>query len=773
MRKIQGLYKIVLMGKQSREKWEKKELAESGNIGGAVESKNGLEKTWIFIIRWGIYASLFVPLIVMTQFFFPFVAPKTTIFRILVEIIFVAYIFLAFSNSRYKPKIDALTISLTAFLTVFILSSFAGINLSRSFWSTYERMTGIFTMLHLYAFFIILKSVFKKREDWQKILAVSIIVGFILSVYVLKGGSGISTRGGGTIGNSSFLAAYLIFDIFFAIILLLGKKLFWQIFAGVNLIPMMWVFLTSTARGAIAAFFIGLSLLFLGYLFFSGRKILRIAAISLVLISVISTVSLAIIQPSPIKEEVKITLRDMGSRFVVWETGLKGFIERPVLGWGPENFNVAFQKNFNPCMSLPKCGNEVWFDRVHNIIFDTLVTTGIAGLIAYLSIFFVAIYSLFGAVNKIAAAEKRDIFLPLGLAAILIAYFFQNLLVFDMINSYLVFFLALGFIGFLTEAREEKDFQAEKRKKPNKLILSAIIILLIFVFWQGNIKTLIANRYIIKMIQSSNAQEFIFHLNKSLDTWMEKYEAREQADQKLITSGRQLTNLSPEDKEIFSNVFGEVEKEMENSVKENSLDFRHYLFLGELYAVSFRVTGNYDKLERSEAVLEKTITLSPTNQQGYWQLADVNLAKMELDEAISLLKKAVEISPEVGRAHWYLALGYKITGQYQVALNEVYNAENAGYDWRDSKEDAEKVLEIYKALNRDPSTLNEDAAGTIKYLEKFLEKYTDHVDALMSIAAAYANLGMYDKARDAARKIIEVDPGRAPKVEEFLQSLPE
>jgi len=281
------------MGKRSREKKEERE----GIIQGGTRTffnQSGLEKTCLFVIRWLTYLILFTPLIINTRFFFPFVAPKTTFFRILVELIFAAYLFLAFSGKKYRPRITHLSIALAVFLAVFILASFTGVNLDRSFWSTYERMTGIWTMLHLYAFFIVLSSVFKKREDWEKFLGVSVTVGVLLSIYILRGDE-ISTRGGGTIGNTSFMAAYLLFDIFFAFILFLshllkkgGWPLFWQIFGGASLAIMLPVLLIlSSARGAIAFFQMGIILLILGFMLFSKHKILKRAGIALLLLFLI------------------------------------------------------------------------------------------------------------------------------------------------------------------------------------------------------------------------------------------------------------------------------------------------------------------------------------------------------------------------------------------------------------------------------------------------------------------------------------------------------
>jgi len=37
------------------------------------------------------------------------------------------------------------------------------------------------------------------------------------------------------------------------------------------------------------------------------------------------------------------------ARIAVWNVARQGFLERPILGWGPENFDLVFAKYYNPC----------------------------------------------------------------------------------------------------------------------------------------------------------------------------------------------------------------------------------------------------------------------------------------------------------------------------------------------------------------------------------------------------------------------------------------
>ena len=729
-----------------------------------------LENFCLSIIRWGTYLILFTPLIIWRVSFFPFVTPKTIYFRILVEIISAAYLFLAISFSQYRPRIDKLSITIFLFLCILVLTSFTGINFVRSFWSTYERMTGLFTMFHLLAFFIILTSVFQKREDWEKILATSIIVGVLLSLYVLLTPQQVSTRGGGTIGNTSFMATYLLFDIFFAIILFLVKRGNLQIFSGISLAILLPTLLTSSARGAIISFSGGLLLLILGYLLFSEKKNLKRAGIISVSSLIIFGIILVIYQPSFIKNKIGEILRDMGPRFVVWKKGWKGFLERPILGWGPENFNVVFLKYFNPCMFLSECGGEIWFDRVHNVVFDTLVTTGIIGFLSYLSIFAVSIFGLF----KICLKEKdynppatlppegrAPLFFALGMMVLLVVYFFQNLLVFDMISSYTVFFLSLGFISFLTKKKENLPEEFRERQI-NSFLGSLILVFTIFLLYFGNIQPAQSAINTVKMIiPDTNLGESINFFKKALNTFMEKYEIREQFAQRVLQEGFKLK----ENQEVLRSAFSLAEEEMEKSIKKNPLDFRPHLFLGQLYFSDYYFSKDNTKLDLAEKTLEKAITLSQTNQQGYWHLAEVKFSKDEREESFNLFQKAIDLEPKLGKSHWYLAMVYKAAGLNAQALGKIKEAQGLGYNWKENLEDLKRVIEIYQALG--------DDQNLILLYQKAIEFDSKNASFWANLAASYANLGEYEKAKEAAKKVEELDPNLAPKVEEFLKSLPE
>ena len=69
-------------------------------------AKENIIKILLWTIKIGIFLTLFLPLVMHSHFFFPFIVVKNVLFRIVVEIIFVAYLLLAHLDPHYRPKFN-------------------------------------------------------------------------------------------------------------------------------------------------------------------------------------------------------------------------------------------------------------------------------------------------------------------------------------------------------------------------------------------------------------------------------------------------------------------------------------------------------------------------------------------------------------------------------------------------------------------------------------------------------------------------------------------
>ena len=669
------------------------------------------------IVHWGTYLLVFAPLIISGKFFFPFVGPKSLYFFGLVEIIVAAYAILAIFHSEYRPRLNILLVIISVFIGVSVLASVSGPDLLNSFWSKHERMTGLLMWFHLLALFIATVSVFRK-EDWFKVFEVSLIVASIASALSLLPRVGVTilkdmnfmARGGATLGNSSFLATYLLFNAFIALYLFLvslknkteGKVNEWfsllgidwglKIFSGATFLFLAIALIFSTGRAAAISFLAGMVLLFLLRIIFCEKGKLKIAGILLLIIISIggAVMSFYVIQPGDnnvkkiIDEKLGMELISK-DRIVVWGSGWRGLQERPFLGWGKENYSIVFAKYFDSRIFLPEYGSDIWYDRAHNIVVDTLVTTGVVGFIAYLGIFISVLYVLW----KGFFSHKIE-FITAGIFSVMLfSYFLQNLTVFDMVSSLMMFFLVLGFVASTSLSDKERPAKTEHKNLFPKPFFP-IIVLIIFILSFSNfvIRPAMSSNYLIKGLHNSSSKERVSFFKKSLETSpLGKYQIREIFDRNTgMYASQESSKTVPIEHQKAELEF--ISQELEKTIKESPLRYSSYLKLGRVYSIYAKPDLDPSKKDRAEEVLRKAIEISPNNQQGYWYLTQVKIFQGEFAEAIETAEKAIELEPRVERSHMIMIETAKvignITGDYTTAIEKANRAISIDPSWATS-----------------------------------------------------------------------------------------
>jgi O-antigen ligase len=144
------------------------------------------------------------------------------------------------------------------------------------------------------------------------------------------------------------------------------------------------------------------------------------------------------------------------------KAGLLGFAERPVFGWGPENFGYVFDRHVEA--QIFKHGSFVQ-DKAHNQVVEELATRGIIGALAFLF--------MWAALARAVLRRRRppgEEALAYGILGALAAYFVQNLFLFDTPAGLLYWVMLAGWAarqereGTTTVSPESGDEQPEKLK---------------------------------------------------------------------------------------------------------------------------------------------------------------------------------------------------------------------------------------------------------------------------------------------------------------------
>jgi len=480
----------------------------------------GIKEAIIKVIKSAIFLVFLTPLILgpfglnMSEY------PKAVFFRSLIEIVFVFYVFLVLLDRAYLPKKSVLLFSVIIFDTILIIASIAGINFYRSFFGDMQRGEGIILHLHLLVFFVVLISLFRKKEDWLLLFKASVIISGLSSVAAvlqqLKVWSFYNVepiRLSGTLSNPDLFGSYLVLSIFLTIFLFISeKKKSYKILWIFLIIFNLYTLILSETRAAWVGFAIGVvSIYLLNYKNLNYKK--RIY--SLLIILFVSL--LALLFPFAVEkfhmENNRFSQRilsiyniDISNRLNLYEAAFTAFKDRPYLGWGFESFSFVSDKY------LKTSPYGVYFDRPHDKILEVLVYGGIIGLISYLLIFFILFYLIIkyaklwdGYNNKPGILFGSIIF------AFFVSGFVQNIFSFDNITTYILFFLVAGFINNNFSDLSGINFKNnDKPVSAEKIIFIASVALLMgFVLYQINIRPTIAAMYFPEYIkyESTNTPE--------------------------------------------------------------------------------------------------------------------------------------------------------------------------------------------------------------------------------------------------------------------------
>ncbi|MDP2669429.1 MAG: O-antigen ligase family protein [bacterium] len=704
-------------------------------------------------------ATLFLPLVVVNNLFFPFISSKNFLFRALVEILFLLWAFLLARDSSYRPKKSWIFIFVAAVLAVLTLSTMFGADANRSMWSNFERMEGLVSHIHFFLFFLMLISVFKTERDWWRFFHVSFAVSLIIGFYALLQLAGTlaihqgNTRIDATLGNATYLAVYLLFHLFLLLYYYLKTpQTGWKILYGaVFLFQTILLYYTAT-RGAILGFLGGLFVFGLIFGFSSSEKKYRSAARGLVAGVLILAGGFYILSGtnfvknnSVLVRFSDISLKDAGNqpRFIIWSMAYEGFKERPVLGWGLENFNLVFNKYYDPRLYT----QEPWFDRAHNAFFDWLIAGGILGLLSYLGIFVSAVWILWRKKNDNAG---RAVFLGL-----LAGYFFQNLFVFDQLISYILFFAVLAYIH--TASLEQIHSKNRAVPLPGawaSIVPVIAVIVFVFSFYTVNVKAYLENRTLIMALQAASEgkiEDSLAVFKKAIAyNSVGTREAREQ----LAQLATQIAGAEKIPENIRRSVVEYTISEFKKQLEISPTDSRYHLFLATVYSSVGDIAG-------ARASIDKALMYSPKKQQIMLQVVEAEYRAGNYDKAIEIMRKLLEISPGYPDAHANLILVAITLGKDQMAADETAKMVKGGQI--PSDDNLKRWADAYAVRKQFDKVI-------AIYLDLFKRNPKDKQIAV-SLASAYFETGAIDKAIAVLQEAVAQNPDFKAEGEQYIQQL--
>lgn len=810
-------------------------LKKNKNQRKAETAVNNYNDWYLRIIKTGVYLTLFLPLVIIPWHLYLFQFGKVIIFRIIIEIIALFYFLLVLSEPKYRPRWGLFEASIALFILIYFLTSLAGVNFWRSFWGTVERMGGFFSFIHYWAFFIIASSVFKSREEFKKLFSVSIFVAAASSVFAVMQSAyfgkfmewlktanpffyGIgqkyftekflitvyNLRPFGAIGNAGLFAAYILFNVFLGMYLLLYNNIYKKsVYLAGIMVLLSGIFVSGT-RSVCLAVIIGFFAFISVLLAFSSKGKTKLFAVIAFLFLFITigyvwvNKDISWVRGNYYFDRlISTSFESDAARVRTWNSAKQAFGDKPLLGWGPENFNAAFNKYFNP-LHFIGYGSATWFDRAHNVFFEIITTMGAVGLASYISIF-VALYYL---LLKNYRRAREDLAVFDLVFTFPVVYFVYNIFWFDDFSTYLMLFLFFAFSSvyfaefsytsaMLNKVKKYLSDIAAKHinlKQTRNFILNnfsmmgcVLSLAAAIVIYYGNIKP-----WIFHNALTAAAASFQRDSDNSFDAYKDviaesaylgRHEAYKRFGEYVLNVYTNRDFKSKEDQKKLNVNLKFAISELENAVGENPRDAQVYLLLGRLYNKYYSFFRDMAYLAEAEKILRKGLELSPKRQTLLYEYGQVMVFKKDYAKAVETFRYAKDLYPDVAVSHWYLGMSYANFGQYFESESET---EKASEQYKAAKTEIEQAISLdyaYQANIKDIFGIVPVYAGLKDYktLEKLyneaLQIEPDNAQIYVYLALVYKELGNKEKAREMTEKSMSLDPIFIREGKKFIEEL--
>lgn len=618
------------------------------------------------VVIGSVLATSFVPLVVSTSLFFPYMSAKGHLFRLLVDLAVTGWVILAITSPSLRPRSSPILWALAAFVTCLGFADVAGVRPASSLLGNLERMEGWFTHVHMLAYFLVLPVALAGERLWCRLCRLSLAASLLITAVALAQRVGVipmdspQGRVDGTLGNPSFLAAYLSFHIWLAALLALRRQSTTRsrlLLGTIILVEGVALFYTAT-RGAMLGVVAGTLVATCLMLCFERERtqVRRLAA--LVAVGVLLLVAgfallrgRTMIATSPVlgrfaaMSPSELTSQ---SRLLAWRTALEGAAERPWLGWGQGNFSIVYARHYDPRLYT----QEPFFDRVHNVFLEWLVAGGGPLLLAFCSVL-AALLIVVWRGRTFNAVERS---LLTGLA---VGYVVQASFLFDTLTSFMLAIAILAWVhGRATACRPP----AGSGVSSHRLAWVAVAVAVVMVASASAVltwRTVVAERALLRAVRPdprglhatlASFQSALRHLTPATPL----------ARERLLSTTVEIGRSRPADAATLAQLTSLAHREMSRQVAACPLDVRSQVALASFL-------WRFSAYDEAQTLLERAHHLAPRMQHILFELGSLELERGRYEEALQTFRSAYELAPEWTDARNRYAAAAVMAGRRQLA----------------------------------------------------------------------------------------------------------
>ena len=647
-----------------------------------------------FFIKLSLWALAFVPLIIAESVFFPFIFGKVVMIRVFVALVSILFAVHVIADAEFRRGVygrlklvakNPLFVTTTAFVVLSIVSTIFAANPFRAFFGDVERGEGLIGLLYFYGFFVYSLLVFEKK-DWVWFFRLNLFTGAALLTKAVVEVSEGAVRPGSFTGNPAFLGGYFLFVIFAALVSFYysKKEPVWKFFSAAMLpLGTIGLFLTQT-RSAMAGLVVGVLALII-YGAFHGKAIMLWKGFSLRTVAFATLAAMIIVgslfgttKESPLWQRVpgfnriaNFTLMDATVQTRLISLGVsknaidpqKNGMQKFLIGWGPENFTIAYNKYYNPEYYRYE---HTWFDRAHNKLMDVAVMNGVLGLLGYIGMWVSVAWLVF---------RKKGFSFDM-MAALFFggAFFFNLLFVFDQVSTIIPLFAFFAFLAYVSTVEDQLPVGGKEKKTQaiagmreyatyGMFGAAGLFFTWALIFWtivpysqMSTYLTAIGTKNAAGILQNPEAifEPYTFaqqDIRGHFLNILTQYYGKEQ----------QLTPL-----------IDDSTRRMEELIAKEPTNPRYFIMMANAYDRRARAGDGLDYFKKAEVYYRKAAELAPMRQDVMYAIAFNLSFQGRTDEAIAVLRTVLTVDDVSPETHYFLgAILTEKGGDYREALKEM------------------------------------------------------------------------------------------------------
>jgi O-antigen ligase len=729
------------------------------------------------VFKWLLLLPAFIPLLYIDGMLYPYLAPKTFLFRAVGILAVALFVYLSASGYPFyfKRLRNKLTWLPAGLLAVAYATSLAGVNFYHSFWSTFDRGDGLLTLTIIVAFFyLVLLSAGK--DFINKFLKVTALTGSLVAIQSflqwLEIVSGINipgidlTRGrlGGTLGNAAFLASYLGMTAFITLALartVLANTV-WKKLAYVSaVLQFIIIFLTATRGSIISLLAVGFITLVYLSLKGNGRSLIWARSglgivIVFGLLFVIFRAQLSQSSFEPVRRLAYISLQDetVSSRLFLAKHLGGAVLDHPLAGYGAEHVVTVFNREYDPSAIL-----EQWFDRSHNAFIDYFLQYGIVGGLLYVALLILGLVFAWRVYKK---GETWGIYI--GLAILM--YGLQNLFVFDTaVTLWLLFML----IALTLVSLDDTVAVSLSMSMTKQFVAGLVAVCITYLIIPVSIQPMRANL--------SLADGYLYHVadikrsNESMEKGLalNTYADLEYGYQAYSNyTDRQVRILAGDERVQAYNFTASL---LEKNFVKYAYDARTLVYYAHVLELAPpEVTPDENLINK---VLDRAIELSPHRIQPWYLKANIFLRKGDLSkkssDKVMWYKKGIEIIERYATQEPYLSEPRYILANLYFSIGEKTSAAGWAAEglklYKKNEDTARRAMRYYLGV--------EDWVNMARFMEDIVSAKPDDYDTTYDLAKASFLAGNVARAKELVEHLRRAKPGLVETDPAFMEAIGE